>query len=232
MNMSLRSHQKKDRIVFMDFETTGLNIFQNEIIEVAMCDNFGHRYESLIKIDSKLPDNIQRITRITSELLETQGKPMDTVIRNVCDFIHGNLSFLYNGPCQVNSASFVVGHNLFQFDMPILQAHIHRCNIANKKKGVSRYCLPSPIRIIDTLLLAQKNYMIADDPTQPYRRKYSLECLTETLGLKNKPTHRAMSDVLATIELFDTIRNELQQRGRQYDLLELFKDTMRYHTKV
>lgn len=233
--MSLRSQQKKDRVVYMDFETTGLNVFQCEITEVALYDNMGHQYESIVQIEGTVSEYVQRLTGITMEKIKTQGQPVDVVIGNICNFINGDLGFLYGGEYRAPSASFIVGHNLLQFDLPLLKVQIQRCNARNKSSKTANKSnslrLPNDIAVIDTLIVAQKYYTIKDDPHNPYKRKYSLENLSATLPLKNRPSHRAMSDVLATCELLEVVRSELAQRKKPNTLSDIYNDAMRYHTQ-
>ena len=232
VRMSLRSQQKKERVVYMDFETTGLNIFQCEIMEVALCDNIGHRYESFIQIDGPISDFVQRLTGITSDTLKTHGRPHREVVTNICNFINGKLGFLYDGDYDVNPASYIVGHNLLQFDLPLLNVQIHRCNTKNKLNKANCLSIFDKIKVIDTLIVAQKYYTIPDDPQQPYKRKYSLENLSATFNLKNRPTHRAMSDVLATEEFLEVVQNELTKHSRQNSIGYIYDDVMQYHKKV
>lgn len=229
--MSLRSQQKKERVVYMDFETTGLNIFQCEIIEVALCDNLGHRYEAFIQIDGTISDFVQRLTSITNEILKTHGRSHREVITNICNFINGKLGFLYNGNYDINPADYIVGHNLLQFDLPLLNVHIHRCNSKNKLNKANCLSISNKIKVIDTLIIAQKYYTISDDPLQPYKRKYSLENLSVTFNFKNRPSHRAMSDVLATVELLEIVQNELSKHNRPNSIESIYNDGMQYHTK-
>lgn len=235
IRMSLRSQQKKDRVVYMDFETTGLNVFQCEITEVALYDNMGHQYESIVQIDGTVSEYVQRLTGITMEKIKTQGQPVDTVVGNICKFINGDLGFLYGGQYSASPASFIVGHNLLQFDLPLLKVQIQRCNGRNKSSKTanktSSLHLPNDIKAIDTLIVAQKYYTIEDDPRNPYKRKYSLENLSATFELKNRPSHRAMSDVLATCELLEIVSNDLAKRNKPNTLSDIYNDAMRYHTQ-
>ena len=47
--MLLRNAKNFNRVVYFDLETTGFNIFHNEIIEIAAMDNFGNSFSTLIQ---------------------------------------------------------------------------------------------------------------------------------------------------------------------------------------
>lgn len=72
---------KYDEILVFDFETTGLNPLQSEIIEIGaiLLKKEGLEYvikkelNVLIKQPTLLPEKIVEITNITDELLEKEG---------------------------------------------------------------------------------------------------------------------------------------------------------------
>jgi DNA polymerase III epsilon subunit family exonuclease len=80
----------------------------------------------------------------------------------------------------------IVGHNI-SFDVDFL-----------KEKGIN---LPGPR--LDTLELA---YTLL--PKLPF---YSMEFLAYCYQFKNQPSHRAMNDVLATVELYDLLLSQVNQ---------------------
>lgn len=73
----------------------------------------------------------------------------------------------------------LVGHNIFSFDIPFLETHmgVHFSNI-----------------LIDTLILSKKEF--------PQLGTHKLSDLKELLGLSEQTSHRALSDVRTTNELF------------------------------
>ncbi|MBN2585235.1 hypothetical protein JXA59_01110 [Patescibacteria group bacterium] len=96
------------------------------------------------------------------------------------------LSQVQSGLLDFCSDLPIVGHNI-SFDVDFL-----------KEKGVN---LPGPR--LDTLELA---YTLL--PKLPF---YSMEFLAYHYQFKNQPSHRAMNDVLATVELYDLLLSQVNQ---------------------
>ncbi len=86
----------------------------------------------------------------------------------------------------------LVAHNI-NYDFPILNRHA-------KEVG---YIFENDL--FDTLALARQAF--------PYLKKYKLEFLSEHFGLLHENAHRAMSDVLATAELFKLIAKEMDKKN-------------------
>lgn len=90
-------------IVFFDFETTGLSAKKDLIIEVAAVKYVpgaaSHPHmQHLILIDRPLPPFISRLTGITNEMLQKDGRRMDEVLDEFIEFIgdHDVVSFNIN----------------------------------------------------------------------------------------------------------------------------------------
>ena len=68
-SMLLRSSGRdRYKLVWFDLETTGLNPFKDEVIEVAALNNEGLTYESLSKPEKRITPFITKITNITNEI--------------------------------------------------------------------------------------------------------------------------------------------------------------------
>ena len=68
--MLLRSSGRdKYRLNWFDLETTGLNPFKDEIIEIAVLNNEGETYESLAKPNKRITPFISNITHITNDMV-------------------------------------------------------------------------------------------------------------------------------------------------------------------
>ena len=98
---------KKESYVFLDFETTGLEIGRNEIIEIGALkideEGYEHTYQALIKPKEAIPPKITSITGITNDMV-TDSPPITDVINEFIEFL-GN--------------STIVAHNA-EFDVPWL----------------------------------------------------------------------------------------------------------------
>ncbi|MBN1258435.1 DEAD/DEAH box helicase family protein [Candidatus Peregrinibacteria bacterium] len=100
----------KKPFVVLDIETTGIDPKRDDIIEVAAIRYEGGkevgRYESLIKIDYKLPELIIVITNITDDMLKKEGRTKEEVFREIEDILEG---------------AYLIGHNI-AFDAGFLKA--------------------------------------------------------------------------------------------------------------
>ena len=99
------------RIVFWDLETSGLNPYHDQIIEIAAVDNQGGRFHSLIKAMKPLSAKIQSLTGITDEML-TEQPTLEETLPEFISFIDG--------------ADWLVGHNSMKFDIFFMRAALSR----------------------------------------------------------------------------------------------------------
>jgi DNA polymerase III alpha subunit (gram-positive type) len=186
-------NNKPDRLVFLDIETTGLNPFSNEIIEIAVKDNIGNQWQTLIKPTYKLPQKIVDITKITDTMIDREGISICEGLNKMIDFIEGK-----NLNCV--SAKWIIGHNLIGFDWAFL------FNSCKRNKII----LPSYIRLLDTYRIAQ--YLLTKNEYQSYK----LANLCEQFGIKCQGYHRAMNDVCATEKLFNELVNRVKNGTMKY----------------
>lgn len=178
------------RIVFIDFETTGLNPFKDDIIEIAAIDNLGHSYQTLVNSGKKIPTEASAIHGITNEMVAKEGIETKTALLNLLMFIAGKI----DDQLQLVKASYIVGHNICHFDIPFLQSCIERCNECHHTK----YTLPT-IRVIDTMRMSQ---CYTDN------RVHNLMYLSKVYSIPLNGAHRAMADIQATKTLFDRIMTD------------------------
>lgn len=119
--------------VVVDVETDGLSFRENNIIEIAAVHvadrKIVRRFEALINTGKTLPQNIQKLTGITPEMLEEEGVELCEAIRQFADFIGGRALVFHNA----------------EFDMGFLEAACRKCGAAEFK---------SPYK--DTLVLAKR----------------------------------------------------------------------------
>jgi DNA polymerase III alpha subunit (gram-positive type) len=164
--------QNMVKIIFLDLETTGFNPFTSHIIEIAMCDNKGHSWETLIKSPNKLSSKIVEITKITDSMLEKDGIDIKSALTKMAEFI--------------SDAKWIVGHNIISFDWAFIYYH---CKINGIK-------LPKSISIIDTYRMAQYCY------NENQYQSYKLMDLCRCFKIEQDGFHRAMNDVNATYNLY------------------------------
>tara|TARA_B100001093_G_C26828153_1_gene1014956 strand:+ start:1768 stop:2397 length:630 start_codon:yes stop_codon:yes gene_type:complete len=173
-SMLLRSSGRdRYKLIWFDLETTGLNPFKDEVIEVAALNNEGLTYESLSKPKRRITPFITKITNITNEMVENSPNE-ETVIRKFVEFIKNN---------NVDKkAIYLIGHNIHSFDLPFIKAKCAKYKIKFPK-----------IYALDTLRMSQ--YILNE-------RYNKLETLCELFGVDNQNAHRALSDVWATYTIY------------------------------
>jgi DNA polymerase III epsilon subunit family exonuclease len=99
------------RIVFWDLETSGLNPYHDQIIEIAALDNQGGRFHSLIRAMKPLSAKVREITGISDEMLREQPT-LEETLPEVISFLSG--------------ADWLVGHNSMKFDIFFMRAALSR----------------------------------------------------------------------------------------------------------
>lgn len=84
----------KPKVIFYDFETTGLNVYHNEPIELAAVDQYGNSYCELFKpVNSDITSYITKLTGITNEMVANKPSFKDSY-QTFLDFI-GNDEIVY-----------------------------------------------------------------------------------------------------------------------------------------
>jgi DNA polymerase-3 subunit alpha (Gram-positive type) len=176
--MSL-NHLSK-RIVWFDIETTGFNVFHNNIIEIAALDNYGNTFETLINPKCFIPKKITEITKIDNSMVNDKPCADEALIQFI-DFING--TSLFNISRQNRRAKYCIGHNALAFDSPFINAQCKKYNIF----------IPE-FKVIDTMRISQ--YILTNNYS------HSLASLSEFFNIPNNNAHRAMSDVTTTKDIF------------------------------
>ena len=159
----------------VDFETTGLNVNEDRIIEVGavIWDTDRHApvlmMSHFIEVDVPLSDEITKITGITSHDLEMWGHLPTVGLGLLLDFMR--------------EAEVVVAHNGTGFDKPLLEAEVARHHLT------TQYPL---LPWIDTSL---------DVPYPEMIKTRKLTHLAAEHGFLNPFAHRAVSDVLTMLKI-------------------------------
>lgn len=119
-------------LVIYDLEATGLKISQAKIIAIGCIkintDGTQERFEALVNPMCHLPEEITRLTGITSDQLSNQ-QPFDSIAQTLKDFMEG---------CDL------AGFNITRFDLPLLAEEYARIGID----------FPAPdVRILDAQVI-------------------------------------------------------------------------------
>lgn len=170
-------------IIYYDFETSGLNVFHDQIIEISAENNkTGETFTELCNIGSNiLPYKITELTGLTmKDLNHKDVRSEEHVLNTFCHFIHKATN---NGTDQI----YLVAHNSTGFDMLLLKSRALKYNI----------CIPQQWRFIDSLLLAKLVY--------PHLNSYSLKNICASLYIQQIRAHRASDDVRCMKEMFEEL---------------------------
>ena len=114
--------EQYDRLVLFDTETTGLLFARDEIIEFAAVvveqvdgkATVTEEYDQLISLTpgNTVPDNIARLTGITTEDILTRGIPKDTVCNDIARMFAGNALLLaYNAHFDLSFLFYLLLRN-------------------------------------------------------------------------------------------------------------------------
>lgn len=179
-----------EEIVFLDVETTGLNPFKDEIIEIgALIVKNGiviNKFEALIKPEQPISKEIENLTNISNDLLQKEGKPRDVVMTEFLKFI---------------GARKLVGHNLIEFDLKFIETYL-------KKKGLP----PLKNQLEDTLKMSRIMLKNCKD--------HKLNTVANFLGIyvDTKKLHRSVADSELCAEVYR--RLILLRNQRYVELIE------------
>lgn len=171
---------ENDNIVVFDVESTGVDITEDEIIQIAAIkiNKEGvvtESFEKFLKNKKSVRDS-QHVHGFTDEYLVENGEDKEKVLKEFVEFTKDCL---------------IVGHNV-QFDINILTSELSRLNLGKHKfKG-----------FFDTLDIYKRFH-----PNTP---NHKLDTLSEIFKTNHKPSHDAMDDILATKELLVmAIKNDI-----------------------
>lgn len=170
---SVSSKQRITNLVAIDLETTGLKPVNSEIISISavkmISEQQVEKFNRYIKIKSEVPPNIQKLTGLSNQLLDSEGESLEKALDEFQNFI-GDYA--------------IVGYNLL-FDQTFLNAAFIK---ANKQIISNRMIDLMPIvkkdqKFLDNYRLATvlKNYEIENG--HPHR---SVSDATATLDLALK----------------------------------------------
>ncbi|TWJ39620.1 DNA polymerase III PolC-type [Bacillus paralicheniformis] len=166
-------------VVFIDFETNGLNpdeCYPTEIaIKEVLIDNqrgrWIDRYDTLIQLPEgeEIPEKITELTGLTTDLVNTQGKPIKLVQNEIIDFFKAN--------------TLVVAQNA-NFDLGFLRFHF---GISPKQfictKTVEAVAFPENS---NSLAKMHKHYYPDSDIEQYHRAAGDVEMLSEVFDAQLK----------------------------------------------
>jgi len=196
-------------LFFIDFETTGLNPYHNETIEVGIQKYGSDEYYNTLITPKKengiyykyVPQKVTAITGITDEDIIKEGISQEDAIFNTCKYIKDNSE---EGPI------YIIAHNGLSFDFIFFRKMIDNYNngtVRTRNTSINKSMLKR-FKFIDTVLLAR--YLIPND-------RVNQPTLCKRYNIKNTDEHRSMGDVKSLIEIYITICEQLSRIKGQPD---------------
>lgn len=95
-----------DEFVVLDIETTGLDIKNDRIIEIACIqyknDSELTRFAKLITISGEIPQKIEKLTGITNEMLLKEGVLLSDVLKELSEFLADLPIVCHNAVFDIN----------------------------------------------------------------------------------------------------------------------------------
>ncbi len=172
--------------ITVDIETTGLDIYKAEPIQMAYMVHDDHDKLLLeksftINVGYPLPEIITKITGHTKQSL------IDTGIDK------NSACMLWRGMLKSYQPATLIGYNIINFDFPIIQNWINQ--LSNE-----RYKFPPICQIFDVMI------MIASKTNSPWMKLGAAAAQYE-IEFKVEDLHDAMADVRITWEIYKKIRN-------------------------
>ena len=169
---------EKENIIVFDVESTGVDVTEDEIIQIAAIklNKNGEvldKFEKFLKNKKPVKDSYY-VHGFSDEMLQRIGEDKEKVLKEFVEY---------------SKDSIIVGHNV-QYDINILCSELERNNLG-KPKFKTFY---------DTLDIYRRFY--------PGNINYKLENLSNVYDTKHKPSHDAMDDIIATGELLVRAINE------------------------
>ncbi len=206
-----KAYEGKEIVIF-DTETTGLNVFEDDIIQIAAMKIRngavvpGSEIDIIIETDKRIPATLKN--GIVNPMIEEYARRKAGARNN---------PFEYFLPADKALAMFVdyvgdddlLGHNV-NFDIHILENNLRR-----RAAGVA-FTTPT---YWDTLKMARLLH--------PELKRFNLEFLLNRLGLKGVNSHNALDDIRATKSLTDHCHEReivLMGEQRQFISHKVMKD--------
>ena len=172
-------------VFFIDFETTGLNPYHDEMIEFAIKQKDTENFVSNVVRPNKtkvIPPKITEITNITNDMVFSN---LSINSMNACELIFTFLKENYSGEGFI----YLIAHNGIPFDFVILKTLIktYANNIDNDVKNIDLFDIYPKIRFIDSLDVSRKLVKNLNS--------YSQTNLCKTFNIVQENAHRAFGDV-------------------------------------
>ena len=195
--------------IILDFETSGLNPYHDDIIEIGAkvvgSDNY---FQCLVrpKSNQMISDKITEITGITNRLLRAEGIQW---LQAYNDFYNWLIETL-----DKEDTNAIVCHNGTTFDFIFLKRALNDMKQSGSIPNIDLID-EYKIEMIDTLLLSRRLI--------PGRYQYSQPSLCKTFNIEVEGAHRAMNDVICLEQLYNQLLESFQKEN-QDNSIQLLQD--------
>ena len=196
-------------VIIFDLETSGLNTYNNDIIEIgAKVLDSEKTFSCLVRPKSNrlIDKKITEITGITNRTLRAEGKQWLQAYNDFYNWLVENL--------EKDEKNAIVSHNGEAFDFIFLKRILNDLR-KNNKLSIDihdRY----ELNYIDTLLLSKR--LLSDSYT------FKQESLCKYFNIKIDISHRAMNDVLNLEQLYIKLLDLLENEKKEEITIELVKN--------
>jgi ATP-dependent DNA helicase DinG len=173
-------------IFLLDFETSGLNPYRDDIIEIGIKKYMGDQsYQTLVIPESKelINEQITRITNITNDDIFQNGINFESAASNLYNFIIENSN-------KSVPIVYLLAHNGNSFDFIFFKKILY--HLKSKKMIQDNI----EFRYLDTLNLSRR---LLD------HQSYKMSSLCKRFNIENTEEHRALGDVLALEQIFNKL---------------------------
>jgi len=173
-------------IFLLDFETSGLNPYRDDIIEIGIKKYMGDQsYQTLVIPESKelINEQITRITNITNDDIFQNGINFESAYSNLYNFIIENSN-------KSVPIVYLLAHNGNSFDFIFFKKILY--HLKSKKMIQDNI----EFRYLDTLNLSRR---LLD------HQSYKMSSLCKRFNIENTEEHRALGDVLALEQIFNKL---------------------------
>lgn len=207
--------QFPNEYICLDVETTGLDLDADEIIEISALKiadgNVVDKFASLVRPNSNhgfIPYNefsaktFEEVSCILESNIISVGISELTGISNEMLVRAPHFKDIAEDLKQFLENYIIVGQNI-TFDINFLDKEFSKCDLSICNDHVNI------VRIARKLFPELKNHKLSE--------------ISEFLGTKNRPSHRAYSDALATYECFEIMKGKINDEFGYENFIALFK---------
>ena len=181
--------------ITLDFETSGLNQYHDDVIEIgAKQFNNDNNFSVLIrpKSNEMISQEITTLTGISNRMLAKEGLRWQTAYTQFNDWI---MNIIHESDSKQIA---IVSHNGESFDFIFLRRIFSELDALDIKTPNMKNII-----LIDTLLLSKR--LLSN------RVSYRQGSLCQTYNINTKGSHRALNDVIALEQLYLTLADILNK---------------------